>query len=104
MKRKVKPYAPIEGSITELLNDPEVRMLYEERKAKERLAVTIKQLREGAHLTQSQLALKAGTTQAVIARIESAKDTRTTSMPLLAHIASACGRGLEIVFPSKTNA
>ena len=101
MKRKNNSYTSIEPLVKALLKDPKVRMIYEERKAKESLALAVKELRKNAHLTQSELAKKAGTTQVVIARLESGTDTRTTSMPLLARIATACGRHLEIGFPTK---
>ena len=41
-------------------------------------------LRNAAHLTQAELANKAGTTQPVIARLESGTDTRIPSLSLLA--------------------
>ncbi len=103
-KGRFKPYTSIDPLVDELLRDPEVRMFYEDRKTKEKLAATIKKLREIKHLTQSELAKKAGTTQVVIARLESGRDARTTSMPLLSRIAAACGRHFEIAFPPQKHA
>lgn len=81
-----------------LLKDPEIRMLYEEERARTYLAMAVKQARLHAKLTQDALAKKAGTSQSVIARIESGTDTRMPSMPLLSRIARACGGVLEIGF------
>lgn len=55
-------------------------------------------LRNKAHLTQSQLAEKAGTTQPVIARLESGADTRIPSLALLARIAAASQAKLHLWF------
>lgn len=57
-------------------------------------------LRNTAHLTQSELAKKAGTTQPVIARLESGTDTRVPSLILLAKIATASHAKLHLSFHS----
>lgn len=59
------------------------------------------QLRNTAHLTQAELANKAGTTQPVIARLESGTDTRIPSLALLARIAAASNVRLHIGFDEK---
>lgn len=84
--------------VEELLKDPEVRILYDQEHIKTRLAMAVKSVRQRAHMTQSQLAKKAGTTQGVIARLESGSDLRTPTMPLLARIATACGAEFDIGF------
>lgn len=55
-------------------------------------------LRKSAHLTQRQLALKADTTQPVIARIESGIDKRIPSLELLVRIAHASHAKLHLSF------
>lgn len=58
----------------------------------------IVQLREQAHLTQEELAKRAGTTQPVIARLESGTDSRVPSLDLLARIAAASNARLDLNF------
>ena len=58
----------------------------------------IVKLRNMAHLTQAELADRAGTTQPVIARLESGTDTRIPSLALLARIAAASHAKLHISF------
>jgi transcriptional regulator with XRE-family HTH domain len=84
-----------------LLKDPEIRMHFEKRRAKRNIALAVQAARKRAHLTQVALAKKAGTTQAVIARLESGKDSRVPSMPLLSTIAAACGATFEFAFSFK---
>lgn len=53
-------------------------------------------LRKEAKLTQNTLAKKAGTTQPVIARLESGSDNRLPSLDLLTRIAAATHTKLKI--------
>lgn len=62
------------------------------------IAKMILELRQSAKLTQQQLAKKARTTQAVIARLESGEDARIPSIDLLARIAGASHATLNISF------
>jgi DNA-binding XRE family transcriptional regulator len=87
--------------IEKLLKDPEVKIMYEEERAKTEIAAAVKSARLKAELTQSGLAKKVGTTQSVIARLESGSDSRTPSLPLLARIAAACGAHFEFGFSFK---
>ncbi len=87
-----------------LLQDPEVRMHYQEEKAKSDIAMAVYTARKNAKLTQEALAKKAGTTQEVIARLESGKDSRVPSMPLLSSVAKACGGFFEYGFTFKRQA
>ncbi len=81
-----------------LLKDPTTRMLFEVEKSKTEIAFAVRSARQKADLTQSQLAKKIGTTQSVIARLESGADKRIPSIPLLSKIASACGAQFEFGF------
>ena len=81
-----------------MLRDPEIKLHYEQEKAKTHIAYTVRAARTRAGLTQAQLAKKIGTTQSVIARLESGTDKRTPSLELLARIASACNAELQLGF------
>ena len=59
------------------------------------LAVLVREMREEAGLTQTELAKKAGTTQSVIARLEDAEYTGH-SLTMLERIATACGVALKL--------
>jgi ribosome-binding protein aMBF1 (putative translation factor) len=64
------------------------------------LALLVREMREDAGLTQTELAKKAGTTQSVIARLEDAEYTGH-SLPMLERIAVACGVGLTLYAEKK---
>jgi len=59
------------------------------------LALLVREMREEAGLTQTELAKKAGTTQSVIARLEDAEYTGH-SLATLERIALACGVALRL--------
>jgi ribosome-binding protein aMBF1 (putative translation factor) len=59
------------------------------------LALLVREMRENAGLTQTELAKRAGTTQSVIARLEDAEYTGH-SLATLERIASACGVALRL--------
>ncbi len=81
-----------------ILKDKDIRIQFEEEKSKTEIAYAVKSARLKADLTQAKLAKLIGTTQSVIARLESGIDKRTPSIPLLARIASACGASFEFGF------
>ena len=100
-KKYVKSAAPF---FAKLLKNPEIRVRYEEGKAKTNIAMAVYYARKNANLTQQALAKKAGTTQSVIARLEGGTDSRMPSMPLLASVAKACGGFFEFGFTFKRQA
>lgn len=59
------------------------------------LALLVREMREDADLTQTELARKVGTTQSVIARLEDAEYTGH-SLAMLERIAAVCGVGLKL--------
>jgi ribosome-binding protein aMBF1 (putative translation factor) len=59
------------------------------------LSLLVREMREDAGLTQSELARKVGTTQSVIARLEDAEYTGH-SLTMLERIARACGIALKL--------
>ena len=98
MKTKKATFKMAQSFFDKMLRDPEIRMHYEEEKAKSRIAQAVRAIRTRAGLTQTELAQKIKTTQSVIARLESGTDKRTPSLDLLARIASACDAELELGF------
>lgn len=101
MKVKTRKYRPARPFVEKLLKNKELRVHYEEEKARTRIAMLVKKLRQHAGLTQIQLAKKIKTSQSVIARLEGGNDSRMPSLPMLAHIAEACGAALEFGFQYK---
>ncbi len=93
-----KKHKSAESFFNSLLEDPEVRIKYEEEKVKSEIAFVVKSARNRAGLTQAELAEKIGTSQSVIARLESGTDSRTPSLSLLARIASSCDASFEFGF------
>jgi ribosome-binding protein aMBF1 (putative translation factor) len=59
------------------------------------LALLVREMREDAGLTQSELARKIGSTQSVIARLEDA-EYNGHSLTMLERIAAACGVALKL--------
>lgn len=77
MKRK---FIPVEESFTQWEKDPQYAAAYEALKEEFALASAMIKARSEADMTQEQVAEAMGTTQAVIARLESGKvlpSTRT---------------------------
>jgi ribosome-binding protein aMBF1 (putative translation factor) len=66
------------------------------------LAMLLREMREGASLTQSELARKVGTTQSAIARLEDAEYIGH-SLTMLERIATACGVALKLRAEKKPN-
>lgn len=101
MKKKTTPYRSAQPFIKKLLKDPEVRILYEEEKANTLIARAVKEARLKVGFTQAQLAKRASTTQAVISRVESGRDSRIPSLALLARIAASLRAHLTFGFSFK---
>lgn len=89
---------PLKKVLNEELKDPEFRVYFQKEQAISRIARMIRNARRKANFTQSELAKRASTSQAVIARIESALDTRIPSLDLLERIAKALKARLLISF------
>ena len=66
------------------------------------LALLVREMRENAGFTQTELAKKVGTAQSVIARLEDAEYTGH-SLTMLERIAAACGVGLRLRAEKKPN-
>jgi DNA-binding XRE family transcriptional regulator len=74
---------------------------YEKQLLINEISKLIVKLRKTARLTQKELAEKAGTTQPVIARLESGNDIRVPSLELLARIAYASNSKLHLFFETE---
>lgn len=75
--------------------DPELREHIEEARLNARIAEMILAAREGAGLTQTQLAKLVGTTQSVISRLEDA-DYEGRSLTMLQRVADALNKKLDV--------
>lgn len=95
--KKIKSI-PLSKVLEEKLKNPEFRFYFEQARAIREIARLIREARKRAGLTQAALAKKADTTQTVIARLESANDSRIPSLDLLQRIASALKARLLISF------
>lgn len=84
--------------IKEQLKDESFAVEYERELLINAIAKLIVKLRKNKHLTQAELAKKVGTTQSVIARLESGSDTRVPSLDILARIANATHTRINIAF------
>ena len=84
--------------LKELLKNKKFRTAYEREKVKVALAQKLAELRQDAHLRQSDLAKKLHVSQQFISQIETAEADNLTIDTLL-NIARSLGRGIEISFP-----
>lgn len=78
-------------------NNPAIRRMIQEERAKLDVAQKIHDLREKAGLTQSELAMKIGSTQSVISQLEDAAYSGH-SLSMLTRIAAALDQRVEIRF------
>lgn len=91
----------LKAVIEKHLKNSEFSQEYEKQLLINEISKLIVKLRQTAHLTQKELAIKAGTTQPVIARLESGNDTRVPSLELLARIAHASNSKLFLSFKTE---
>lgn len=80
----------------QLMKNPEVKREYEAVDAEYTLVEEMIRARMKAHLSQSELAVKIGTTQSAIARLESGRVS--PSLATLRRYAEATGRQLKVGF------
>lgn len=96
-KKKIRS-VPFEEVLQRQMKDPVFKYYFEKRTAITQIARIVRGLREKANLTQAQLAKKADTTQAVIARLESGRDSRIPTTDLLFRIAFAANARMSFSF------
>lgn len=73
-----RTYIPVEESFTEWRKDPEFVAAYDALEEEFALASALIKARADAHMTQEQVAQAMGTTQAVVARLESGRSLPST--------------------------
>lgn len=88
----------LNDAIKKQSKNAEFSALYDRQLVINAIAGMVVDLRMTAKLTQIQLAQRAGTTQSVIARLESGTDKRIPSLDLLARIAAASNAKLNFSF------
>lgn len=91
----------LDDAIKKHSKDPDFIAHYERELLINNIAKMVCAMRNKAALTQKELAKKAGTTQSVVARLESGQDSRVPSLDLLARVAKASDMKLNISFESK---
>lgn len=88
----------VDSHLKELLKNKEFRRAYERERIKVALAQKLAELRQDAHLRQSDLAKKLHVSQQFISQIETGEADNLTLDTLL-NIARSLDRGIEISFP-----
>jgi len=84
----------LEDKHKELLNDPEYKKAYAELEGEFLIAKALIEARRSAKLTQKQVADRMGTTQSVVARMESGKPL--PSLKSVARYAAAVNSKIEL--------
>jgi ribosome-binding protein aMBF1 (putative translation factor) len=92
----MRKYIPVEESFAEWRKDPEYVAAYDALEEEFALASALIKARGDADMTQEQVAQAMGTTQAVVARLESGKTMPSTRT--LERFAKATGTKLRIRF------
>ena len=92
----MRKYIPVEESFAEWRKDPEYVAAYDALEEEFALASALIKARGDADMTQEQVAQAMGTTQAVVARLESGKTMPSTRT--LERFAKAAGTKLRIRF------
>ena len=93
----MKPFT-LNDAIQKKCKDSQFKESYERELMINAIASKIVALRKKENLTQKELTDRAGTTQTVISRLESGKDKRVPSLPLLDKIAKSSNSTLSIDF------
>jgi DNA-binding XRE family transcriptional regulator len=101
-KRKARIAVGDAQHVRDMAN-PAYRAAYENRRLIAEVALAVKSMREGAGLTQAQLAKAIGSSQPTIARLERGLDQRTPRWDLVRRIGLALGKQLKWVFANPTD-
>ena len=96
MSRPSKSYEEVKNK---LMQNPELRKIYEENKPFSEIAMELVKIRSMSNLSQAELAKKIGTTQSVISKIESL-DIEDIKLSTLFKVAKALNMKVEIKFIS----
>ncbi len=93
---KYKNITPAKPYVERKLKDKTIKVLFDEERTKTEIARIIKMAREAAGLSQREMAIKAKTTQAVVARLELGTDNRMPSLMLIVRLLKAANAHLEL--------
>lgn len=93
---KYKNIAPARSYLEKKLKDKTIKILFDEEKTKTEIARLVRTAREAAGFSQREIALKADTTQAVVARLELGTDKRMPSLMLIVRLLKAANAHLEL--------
>lgn len=91
-----KNIAPARPYLNKKLKDRTIKILFDEEKTRSEIARIVRAAREHAGLSQRELARRAATTQAVVARLELGSDSRMPSLTLIARLLKAANAHLEL--------
>ena len=91
-----RKYIPVEEAAKEWMKNPEFRAAYDALEDEFALAAALIRARSDADMTQEQVAKAMGTTQAVVARLESGRAMPSTRT--LSRFAAATGTKLRVSF------
>lgn len=91
-----KNIAPTRRYVDKKLKDKVIRVHFDEERVKSELARLVRTARERAGLSQRELARRAGTTQAVVGRLELGTDARMPSLMLVTRLLHATKAHLEL--------
>ncbi len=93
---KYKNITPARPYVKKKLKNKTVKVFFDEEKTKTQIARLVCMARERAGLSQRDLAKKAKTTQAVVARLELGTDTRMPSLMLICRLLKAANARIEL--------
>jgi len=93
---KYKNITPARPWLNKKLKDRIIKIHFDEEKVRSELASLVRMARERAGLSQRELAQKAQTTQAVVARLELGTDSRMPSLTLISRLLNAANTHLEL--------
>lgn len=94
--RTKKKVTSFEQVISRQLKDPEMRLLFDEKKFFLQVARLIRSLREKNCLSQTDLAKAAKISQPLLARLETGDQSRTPTFTTISKILKALGYRLEL--------
>jgi ribosome-binding protein aMBF1 (putative translation factor) len=95
-----RKYVPVEEAARDWFKDPRFAKDYDALEEEFALAAAMIRARGAAEMTQEEVAKAMGTTQAVVARLESGRNLPSTRT--LQRFAKATGSRLKITFESET--
>ena len=93
---KYKNMTPARTYLEKKLKVKTIKILFDEEKTKTDIARLVRSAREAARFSQREMATKAETTQAVVARLELGTDKRMPSLMLIVRLLKAANAHLEL--------